>query len=106
MRSSAQSVDIFGVSSFSTIGLRAATRSNDAVDSRPRRRLAPPVWLLRAHEAILGRSTFAVHHALQRSERWPESSLRDLQLRKLRRLIEHAVAHCPHYCELGGSPES
>jgi len=54
---------------------------------------------MRAHEALLGRRTFAIAASLAESQFWSAEQIRSLQLAKLRRLIAHASAHCPYYRE-------
>ncbi len=57
-------------------------------------------WAWRLHEGLLGRRTFTLAAQLSRSECWPRQRLRELQHRKLRRLVDHARTHCPYYRDL------
>lgn len=71
------------------------------IGSRSRPQWRPQrVFLMRAHEALLGRRTFSLADSLARSQYWPADRLRELQLAKLRRLIDHAGTHCPYYRQL------
>lgn len=49
------------------------------------------------HEHLVGRATFQRLVELERSQWWPLERLRELQVRKLRRLLTHAWQHCPFY---------
>ncbi len=53
--------------------------------------------LLPAHERLLGRPTFAWLRRIEDSQWWPLHRLRELQHRKLRRLLGHASRMCPYY---------
>jgi phenylacetate-CoA ligase len=53
--------------------------------------------LFPAFEAVRGRPTVPLTHALERTERWSLDALRDLQSGLLHRLICHASAHTAHY---------
>jgi len=58
------------------------------------------------HEALLGRRTATIARFLDASQWWPPAALRELQLRKLRRLVEHARRNSPYYQAIGlPSPE-
>jgi len=48
----------------------------------------------------MGRRTFAYLRELESSQWWTPDRLRDLQARKLRRLLSTAVRHCPYYNRL------
>lgn len=56
---------------------------------------------MQAHEALLRRRTFSIARALETSERWPPARLRELQLAKLRRLIDLADRRSPFYGRAG-----
>ncbi len=53
--------------------------------------------LLPLHERFVGRATFARLRELEQTQWWPAERLRELQVRKLRRLLTHAWRHCPFY---------
>ncbi len=53
--------------------------------------------LLPAHEYLIGRRTFAWLRRLEESQWWPLYRLRELQQRKLRRLLARASRQCPYY---------
>lgn len=53
--------------------------------------------LLPLHERALGRGTLRYLSELEQSQWWSADRLRDLQVRKLRRLLAHAHARCPFY---------
>ncbi len=53
--------------------------------------------LLPLHESLVGRATFDRLRELERSQWWSPERLRELQVRKLRRLLTHAWQHCPFY---------
>jgi phenylacetate-CoA ligase len=53
--------------------------------------------LMGAHEALLGRKTFAIARGLADSQFWQLDRLNKLRLEKLRQLFDHARAHCPFY---------
>ncbi|MFQ5422585.1 MAG: phenylacetate--CoA ligase family protein [Phycisphaerae bacterium] len=82
--------------------------SDTGRDARSRRQLddAAAPWAWRLHEWLLGRRTFTLTTQLRRSERWPRERLRELQRRKLRRLVRHARTHCPYYRDLRLPPAS
>ena len=53
--------------------------------------------LMGAHEALLRRKTFPIARGLADSQSWPRNRLDRLRLEKLRRLFDHARAHCPFF---------
>ncbi|RLQ20759.1 phenylacetate--CoA ligase family protein [Seongchinamella sediminis] len=52
------------------------------------------------HEGLKGHSTVKVRRALEQSQWWSAEQLRDLQMGRLRDLLEHAAAEVPYYREL------
>lgn len=52
------------------------------------------------HERLKGHSSVAVHRALEESQWWSAARLRDLQLHRLRALLEHVAGEVPYYREL------
>jgi len=59
--------------------------------------LAVRYLILPLHEMLVGRGTLSYLRRLEASQWWPRQRLRELQERKLRRLLSHANAHCPFY---------
>jgi phenylacetate-CoA ligase len=52
------------------------------------------------HERFKGHSSVKVHRSLEESQWWSAAQLRELQLRRLRTLLEHAAGEVPYYREL------
>ncbi|MCO5300452.1 MAG: glycosyltransferase [Candidatus Nanopelagicales bacterium] len=53
-----------------------------------------------AHKWLIRRRARAIYLELKRIERLPANEIRDLQLRKLQRLVQHARVHVPYYREV------
>jgi phenylacetate-CoA ligase len=77
---------------------RVAGRARAAGGERGRKAAG---LLLRAHEALLGRRTFALADRLMRTQWQAPAWLEAGQLAGLRRLVDHARAECPYYRRLG-----
>ncbi len=54
-------------------------------------------FAMRAHEAVMGRRTTILAGGLAISQHWSPQRLRETQFTKLRRLVDHAITHCPYY---------
>ncbi len=52
-----------------------------------------------AHKWLIRRRARSIYLELKQIERLPESEIRDLQWRKLQRLVQHARVHVPYYRE-------
>lgn len=62
--------------------------------------------LLPLHERLVGRRTFAMLAELERTQWWPREKLLDLQLARLRRLVETALTRTAAYGRLAGRDPS
>jgi len=51
----------------------------------------------RLQERLLGRRTFSLLRQLEESQWWPWSRLQELQVRRLRRLLQVGYDHCPYW---------
>ena len=81
-----------------TLSYRLPLSAESAPRSRRRPRRAIGTRLLMGgHEALLGRRTFPIARGLADSQGWPRERLDQLRLEKLRRLLDHASAHCPFF---------
>lgn len=63
---------------------------------RPYTRLVSSL-LFPLHERLKGHSTVAVRRGLEESQWWSAEQLRELQLRRLQTLLQHAQAEVPYY---------
>jgi len=52
------------------------------------------------HERLKRHDSVAVRRGLEQSQYWPVERLRELQLQRLRRLLDRAGRHVPHYRQL------
>ncbi|GGZ09115.1 phenylacetate--CoA ligase family protein [Pseudoduganella plicata] len=76
-----------------------------AVSTTARYRPAPYTALVTnllfpLHERVKQHSSVAVRKGLEASQYWPEERLRELQLRRLRALLERAAARVPYFRDL------